>query len=1132
MRLFRTELLLAACLITVACSGGTFTGGDADGGPTAVPDGGGTPADAGPGLSCAGLDGGDLTGLFDRAFDGRQPTGCTAGCHGSGSGSFRFSDARGLHDATVDVPMTSGSGQRVVPGDPSASGLWQRLGPHAASRMPPGGPYLDEATLNDVAAWICAGAPPPAAVVNADAGADAGVVDAGTTDAGPAPHVTGFTPSSGLEGTLVTITGTDFAATVAEVKVDFAGLSAAVQSASLTQVEATVPLGALSGPLGVTVRGQRAQSATVFQVLHASPAPVLTSVSPAQVTVGAGDTTVSLAGSAFTASSTAKLDATALATIFVSDTALTALVPAAALAATKVGQLTVTTPAPGGGTSAPVSFTIANPAPTLVNLSPTSAAVGAAAQVLTVTGAGFTASSVILFDGVAATTTVASVSQLTTTLGAAALASAGTHQVAVRSPAPGGGTSSVLTFSVTNPAPTLSSISPATVASGGAAFTLTVTGSNFVGASVVNLDGAPVTTTFVSPTQLTAPMPAFSTVATHQVTVATPAPGGGTSSAATLTVQAVSGPFISSMSPSPAPAGQSFTLTLSGANFLCAGTGAQVLFNGATLSPSSCAATQLTVLVPSTAAGAATVQVQNPGNVLGNTVSLSLVVPNPVPTLAALSPSAAPAGSAALTLTVSGTGFVAGTQVTVAGSARATTFVSATQADDDALYRRPGDHGQPGHRRSESAPRRRHLQLADLLHHRAQPAAGAQRALSGVAPGGLGGHDLDGHGQRLRAHQRAHRQRHRAHHHLRVGDAGDDTALGGRPGQRGRLPVTVTSPAPGGGTSSALTFTVIAVNPLPVLASLSPSTVPVGSGATTLTLTGSGFVAGSQVTVGGAARTTTYVSATTLSAALPASDFASPVSLSVTVTSPAPGGGASNALTMKVGVNPVPTLSTLSPCGVVAGSGAFTLTLTGTGFLPGSTVTVGGTAVTVTPRQRDLADGGRASEPGADRAGLQRLGGGGDQPGARRRGLQRDHPRRGHQGLDSVGQRAAHLHRVVRDGDVPLDRGLPGQPRPDRGQGGRKSHRSPQRRVHEHAACDGVRAPAQPERVGGQAPGHRREPGLLGERDAQGVAAHRRGEAGHRRLGGHRREVEAGQRPQLSAPCTRSPSRQEPAAGA
>ena len=89
-----------------------------------------------------------------------------------------------------------------------------------------------------------------------------------------------------------------------------------------------------------------------------------------------------------------------------------------------------------------------------------------------------------------------------------------------------------------NPVPSISSISPNPVLALGGTFTLTVSGSNFVKGSVVQFDGFPRTTTYVSATQLTAQIRNTDIIAVgqHAITVFNSAPGGGTSNSATLTV--------------------------------------------------------------------------------------------------------------------------------------------------------------------------------------------------------------------------------------------------------------------------------------------------------------------------------------------------------------------------------------------------------------------------------------------------------------------------------------------------------------------------------------------------------------------------------------------------------------------
>src|SRR5258708_31953477 len=83
-----------------------------------------------------------------------------------------------------------------------------------------------------------------------------------------------------------------------------------------------------------------------------------------------------------------------------------------------------------------------------------------------------------------------------------------------------------------NPVPFVNQpLVPATVAPGTSAFTLTVNGTGFVSGSVVNWNGSPRATTFVSSSQLTATILAtdVAVAETGRVTVSSPGPGGGVS---------------------------------------------------------------------------------------------------------------------------------------------------------------------------------------------------------------------------------------------------------------------------------------------------------------------------------------------------------------------------------------------------------------------------------------------------------------------------------------------------------------------------------------------------------------------------------------------------------------------------
>jgi hypothetical protein len=90
-------------------------------------------------------------------------------------------------------------------------------------------------------------------------------------------------------------------------------------------------------------------------------------------------------------------------------------------------------------------------------------------------------------------------------------------------------------FAANNPVPYVDlPVVPSATVPGGSGFTLTVNGAGFVNGSVVNWNGSPRTTTFVSAGQVTAAILAsdIATASTASVTVSNPAPGGGTSNVA------------------------------------------------------------------------------------------------------------------------------------------------------------------------------------------------------------------------------------------------------------------------------------------------------------------------------------------------------------------------------------------------------------------------------------------------------------------------------------------------------------------------------------------------------------------------------------------------------------------------
>jgi len=144
-----------------------------------------------------------------------------------------------------------------------------------------------------------------------------------------------------------------------------------------------------------------------------------------------------------------------------------------------------------------------------------------------------------------------------------------------------------------------------------------------------------------------------------------------------------------------------------------------------------------------------------------------------------------------------------------------------------------------------------------------------------------------------------------------------------------------------GGTATA-NFAV--GNPVPVIEFVSPESVNAGTGATLVTVFGSGFIAASRVSVGDSALIPALQTSTRLEVEAPASLVAALGTLEVTVINPSPGGGASNVVSFAVlGV----AVSNVTPDSAPVGS---TVIISGVGFDPvaaNNQVTFNGTPAVV-----------------------------------------------------------------------------------------------------------------------------------------------------------------------------------------
>ena len=313
---------------------------------------------------------------------------------------------------------------------------------------------------------------------------------------------------------------------------------------------------------------------SVFEALSTlapvvNPQPVVTALSPTSGHSGQASLTLTLTGSGFDGFSVVRWNGSDRLTTVVNTTTIQAAITAADLAAVGTADVTVFTPAPGGGTSSALTFTI-TPGPTL-SVSASTVAPGASVTVNLVNGFGGAQDWLALAPVGSPNTsnlgwTYIGANVTTRSWSVAMPATAGTYEFRLF---PDNGYTRVATSppvvvdpSLTPP-PVVTSLSPSRTVVGAGGFTLRVIGSKFVPSSVVLWNGQSRATTFISTTEIRAAIGAadVAAIGTAQVAVRTPSPGGGTSGSLTFSIDP---PPSLSPSSTTVPGGTAVTVTLTG----------------------------------------------------------------------------------------------------------------------------------------------------------------------------------------------------------------------------------------------------------------------------------------------------------------------------------------------------------------------------------------------------------------------------------------------------------------------------------------------------------------------------------------------------------------------------------------
>jgi hypothetical protein len=282
----------------------------------------------------------------------------------------------------------------------------------------------------------------------------------------------------------------------------------------------------------------------------------------------------------------------------------------------------------------PEPKSVQNPEPLISGVEPASALTGSDGFTLTVSGQGFLTGSIVEWSNASRTTTFVDSGTLTAAIPAADLSFGHIAQVTVWNPSPGGGRSAPAAFTVLNPVPVLSGLSPDTIGATMSEVEVDALGSSFVSGTTVRWNGENRPTAGVGDGVVRVTLAAgdAATRGTGEITVWNGQPGGGLSGAAVLEiVNPVA--VIERVAPAPIPVGAlDRTITVIGNGFV---PGSVVQWSGQ--SRATVYVSRDTLLATLTAADVAVVgtfglQVFNPlpGGGLSYQAPVSVGVPDPV----------------------------------------------------------------------------------------------------------------------------------------------------------------------------------------------------------------------------------------------------------------------------------------------------------------------------------------------------------------------------------------------------------------------------------------------------------------------------------------------------------------------
>jgi uncharacterized repeat protein (TIGR01451 family) len=483
-------------------------------------------------------------------------------------------------------------------------------------------------SLTEVVATVPAGAGDGPITVMTSAG-----TNVSTTNflASALPSISSFSPTAAANGASVNIFGGNF---FSGTKVKFGSVSSgSVSVVSTTEISATVPAGAVTGPITVTTSHG---SATTTSNFFTGNGPIITDFSP---TVGAVGTYVTIDGANLSSATSVTVNG-------VSET-ITGQTPLQIYLANNPGTGPIKVVTPAGSAVTSTNFTN-SAGPLVTDFNPV---LGAPGSPVIIDGWNFTGATAVKFGATAASFYVTAGTQISATV---PTMSPGSYDLEVISCLGSDTTSS--NFIVTGAAPIITGFTPTNGVRG---TSVTLNGADFTNLSspAVRFNGVaaanqPPTTT----TELIAIVPANATSG-----VITAANAGGTGSSPALFYMQ---PWITALSAKGGIVNASFTIT---GRSLTNTSSVQV--NGVNYNFSS-TASQIVTTIPSNAISGP-IQITTPGGVFILSIPFAIL-----PKIYSFSPAIGPAGTV---VTISGTSLFDVTSVEFNGVSAAVSSVATNQ---------------------------------------------------------------------------------------------------------------------------------------------------------------------------------------------------------------------------------------------------------------------------------------------------------------------------------------------------------------------------------------------------------------------------------------------------------------------